>query len=307
MSMLMSKEIKKQIVEEVGKSKESIKIITAFCKNEGMQFIEDNVPEEVWNKRLMVRFRMEDIISGATDISIYESCKKFGWKMYVRFDLHAKTYIFDNKRCITGSANLTGKGVVREEGGNYEIASISEMEKEDIEKIDTLFDNALIMNDEIYVMMCNEIRKVTREKSKYYEWSEDIISKFAPDISVLFTYDFPVYSNYRKYKGKNVDFLYLESNWKETDIRQAFKISKSYLWLKKLIADNGKEMYFGEITENLHRILVNDPRPYRKEVKELLANLLQWIQDLDLGEIVVDRPNYSQRVRIASVNFYSEK
>lgn len=298
MSILMSKEIKKQIIEEVGKSKESIKIITAFCKNEGMQFIEENVSETVRNKRLMVRFRMEDIISGATDFSIYESCKKLGWEMYVRFDLHAKTYIFDNKRCITGSANLTGKGVVREEGGNCEIASISEMEKEDIEKIETLFDKALLMNDEIYAMMSNEVQKVTRKKGKCYEWSEDIISQFVPDISVLFTYDFPVYSNYKEYKGKNVDFLCLENNWKETDIRQAFKISKSYLWLKKLIIDNGKEMYFGEITEKLHETLVNDPYPYRKEVKELLFNLLQWIQDLDLREIIVDRPNYSQRVRI---------
>ena len=64
------------------------------------------------------------------------------------------------------------------------------------------------------------------------------------------------------------------------------------------MSDNEKEMYFGKITEKLHEILVNDPRPYRKEVKELLANLLQWIQDLGIDEVLVDRPNHSQRVRV---------
>lgn len=56
-------------------------------------------------------------------------------------------------------------------------------------------------------------------------------------------------------------------------------------------------MYFGEITANLHNALLNDPRPYRKDVKQLLANLLNWIAALDINEIVVDRPAHSQRVR----------
>lgn len=298
MPMLMSKEIKEQIAKEVEDSKESVMIITAFCKKEGIKFIESKVSKEISNKRLIVRFRMEDIISGATDFSIYKLCEEFGWKMYIRFDLHAKTYIFDNKRCVTGSANLTGKGMVMESGGNYEIASVSEIERQDIGKIESLFQNALLMNEKIYEEMEHELEKVDREKAKYYKWSENIISKFLPDIKVLFTYDFPIYRNYKEYKGKSIEFLDLKESWQEEEVRNAFLISKSYIWLKRLVSDNGREMYFGEITEKLHEILVNDPRPYRKEVKELLANLLQWIQDLGIEGILVDRPSHSQRVRV---------
>lgn len=298
MPMLMSKEIKEQIAKEVEDSKESVMIITAFCKKEGIKFIESKVSKEISNKRLMVRFRMEDIVSGATDFSIYKLCEEFGWKMYIRFDLHAKTYIFDNKRCVTGSANLTGKGMVMESGGNYEIASVSEIERQDIGKIESLFQNALLMNEKIYEEMEQELEKVDREKGKDYKWSENIVSKFLPDIKVLFTYDFPIYRNYKEYKGKSIEFLDLKESWQEEEVRNAFLISKSYIWLKRLVSDNGREMYFGEITEKLHEILVNDPRPYRKEVKELLANLLQWIQDLGLEGILVDRPSHSQRVRV---------
>ena len=52
------------------------------------------------------------------------------------------------------------------------------------------------------------------------------------------------------------------------------------------------------IYEKLHNALVEDPKPYRREVKELLSNLLSWVEELEMEEIVIDRPNYSQRIRI---------
>ena len=59
-----------------------------------------------------------------------------------------------------------------------------------------------------------------------------------------------------------------------------------------------KCLYFGALTEKLHNALVEDPKPYRREVKELLSNLLSWVEELEMEEIVIDRPNYSQRIRI---------
>ena len=59
-----------------------------------------------------------------------------------------------------------------------------------------------------------------------------------------------------------------------------------------------KECYFGELSAKLHNALINDPKPYRKEVKDLLSNLLGWIEYFDFDFIKVDRPSYSQRVHI---------
>ena len=53
------------------------------------------------------------------------------------------------------------------------------------------------------------------------------------------------------------------------------------------------------MTEKLHNAMVSDPKPYRRDVKNMLANLLLLIEKLDMEEIVIDRPNYSQRVRIS--------
>ena len=68
-----------------------------------------------------------------------------------------------------------------------------------------------------------------------------------------------------------------------------------------MLKENDGCMYFGAISEKLHNSLVSDPKPYRKDVKQLLANLLSMIKILNMDEIVIDRPNYSQRVRLKEI------
>lgn len=297
MTVLMSSEIKEQIVQEVTKCKDCIQLITAFCKVDGFKFIEEKLVKSVNNKRLLVRFCMDDILLGSSDLEIYDFCKEYNWKLYIRFDLHAKTYIFDDKRCIIGSANLTNKGLVLDNGGNYEIACICKVEPEDIEKINALFDDAIEMNDNLYFLMKEQLSMITFSDTRKHVWSKDIIDLFQPKINILFANDFPKYDSYKEYVGINIEFLELDSDWNIQSLKQAFKCSKIFLWLKSLLVQNNNEMYFGALTVHLHDILINDPRPYRKEVKVLLARLLRWVQDLQMDEIIIDRPNHSQRIK----------
>lgn len=298
MGMLMSKDIKRQIAEEVKSCNQNLQIITAFCKLEGLQFIENNIDTGLSEKKLMIRFRMEDIISGVTDLSVYEYAKQNNWIVYIRFDLHAKTYIFDRKRCILGSANLTSSGLQLFDIGNYEMAHLFDIESGDIYKIDTLFNNAIRLDDDLYSQMKEELDTVDSNNSKMYQWSERIQRLFLPDYNTLFAYDFPEFKDYLDYNNQAIGFLELESNWDFECLQNTFRTCKAFLWLKNLVKENDNEMYFGEITANLHSVLVEEPKPYRKDVKELLARLLQWIQDLKIEEVIIDRPNHSQRVQI---------
>lgn len=49
-------------------------------------------------------------------------------------------------------------------------------------------------------------------------------------------------------------------------------------------------MYFSQLTAELHDALVEDPKPYRKDVKAHIANLLAWAQALRMEEVVIDKP-----------------
>ena len=77
------------------------------------------------------------------------------------------------------------------------------------------------------------------------------------------------------------------------------KIDFNYAYrLLNVLKGNDGCMYFGELSQNLHNALISDPKPYRRDVKQMLANLLSLIEKLGMEEIVIDRPNYSQRVML---------
>ena len=83
-------------------------------------------------------------------------------------------------------------------------------------------------------------------------------------------------------------------------IKEALRWSNPYLWLLKTLEDNGGCLYFGALSEKLHNSLINDPKPYRKDVKQMLAFLLEMVANLEMEEVIIDRPNYSQRVRLST-------
>ena len=107
MSLLLSGEILTSLKHELSEAKESVQIITAFCKTNTIQYLDNCVDTSVPEKRIMVRFRLDDILKGATDFSVLDYCLEKGWKAFLRFDLHAKTYIVDNKRGIIGKTRRT--------------------------------------------------------------------------------------------------------------------------------------------------------------------------------------------------------
>ena len=112
MSILISDEIKKCIYKELQSCHQSIVVITAFCKQNALEFMQKNCNETIKDKTLIVRFQLKDIINGATDLQLYDYCREYGWKMYVHFNLHAKLYVFDNKNGVIGSSNLTNRGIL---------------------------------------------------------------------------------------------------------------------------------------------------------------------------------------------------
>lgn len=301
MSLLNTYEVQQKIAQEVSSATTHLQIVSAFCKTEAVEFIDSHINTPLQTKKLMVRFLLSDILTGASDFNLYEYCKSHGWQMYVRFDLHAKTYIFDRKRCILGSANLTNRGLGISFHGNYELSSFADVDDVDLRKIDTLFNNAILMTDELYETMKLEYQEAKKAKSISIssKWSSTIEDRFNPKIDILFTYDFPTTAAPDFNDVSTFEFLGSSYISSIEDVRQTFRWSKAFLWLYKYVSScPDKTSYFGGVTVALHNALINDPKPYRKEVKDLLANTLGWIQALSINDIVIDVPNYSQRIRI---------
>lgn len=306
MSLLNTYEVKRQIAQEVSSATDHVHIVSAFCKVNAMEFIDSHVKNTLQTKKLMVRFLLSDIMQGASDFGLYEYCKSHGWQMYVRFDLHAKTYIFDRKRCILGSANLTSRGLGLSLHGNYELSSLADVDESDLQKIDTLFDNAILMTDQIYEIMKSDYENAkqnTPNVSAASKWSDIVERCFNPKVGPLFTYDFPSEKVPKLDDISTLEFLQISRVPSKEELKQAFRWSKCFLWLYNYVNScPDQTSYFGSVTAALHNALINDPKPYRKEVKDLLANLLSWIQILDIQDVCIDVPNHSQRIRIRDLS-----
>ena len=261
-------------------------------------------------KALISRWQFNDLTSGASDINVFEIANKFGWDFYINQKLHAKVYLIDND-VLTGSSNLTKNGLAGGLPGNIEF----NVQALATNEIDTWFyellNDSIKVDETIYHAIEMDICDYKLVAGDNYT-SRIGFSKRVTDllcagqvIKSLFMHDLP--------RSCNPSYLLDESRDKDDTVchdkrilglpdkptieqlRASFRISPGYIWLIKTVSD---QMFYGQISEKLHNDLCDEPRPYRIEVKDYLSNLLTWASGLFPDTIVIDRPNYSQRVRI---------
>lgn len=302
MIVLLNKEIKDKLFNELKYCKDDLILVSAFCKESVLCEIDSIINNSVKKKRLLVRFKTIDIINGVTDFSIIDYCLNNNWELYINLDLHAKTYILDKKRCIVGSANLTGRGLnLHPKNNNIELSTIGDLSKEDFDKINNYFDASLKVDNEMkkeLEIYFNKIDLKKFDENQNFSWDNFIISKLNPKMFLLVTDDFPSI----KQPDPNIfcyDFLDVEYKLSEEELKERFVDSKCYKWLISVISNEpGKFIYFGKLSQCLHNSLLNDPVPYRKEVKDLISNLLGWIKYFAIEDIIIEVPNHSQKISL---------
>ena len=74
-----------------------------------------------------------------------------------------------------------------------------------------------------------------------------------------------------------------------------------YKWLfNEINKTESKELYFGTLSSLVHEALIDDPKPYRKSVKDLQKNLYSFLEIIKNKEIFFDKPNHSVRIYLKS-------
>ena len=295
MAILFSNEIMDAVVKELHKATDSVQIITAYCKEKTFRYLDSEIGSEVKEKKLLVRFRLDDVLKDSTDFGILRYGLEHCWKVYIRFDLHAKTYIVDNKRGLVGSANVTNSGLNIGKSGNIEMAAFVGIEPTDIGKITRLFKDAILVDESILENLKRQFDSVKRmEDMKCYRWDDTIMKLFNPHVDTLFSYELPDEFDFKP--GAYFQFLDETYEGDKDKLKKSFRWSNAYLWLLDTLREHNGCMYFGELSSCLHKVVVSEPKPYRRDVKQMLANLLRLVQELEMEEIKIDRPNYSQRI-----------
>lgn len=268
--ILISSEVEKTLEKILPACKNDVNVISGFCKVQTLKFVDSLVSGNV-KKRLLVRFLPSDIASGATDKEIYNYCLNNNWDIFIDHTIHAKTYIFDHIKCIIGSANLTNKGLGLADNSNKEASVCFELDDISYNKILTLYKDSIRLDDELY----------------------DYIVSHTDDVEVI---------QHKKYKALNerIECLFPEDfPTNECDVIELYNL-RSYKWLVNYLKEkDNHSAFFGEVTAAIHNSFVKDPRPYRKDIKQHLVDLLNAIKRLSVPEITITRPNYSELISLS--------
>ena len=298
MSVLLTNEILAALVTELQNATDSVQIITAFSKLKTLEYLNGYISDGVQEKKIMVRFRLDDLIKGVTDFEVLNYALNNGWKPFIRFDLHAKTYIVDDKRMITSSANATGSGLGLGRNENLEMGSLEEIEDDDLDKIRGIYRDAITVDKELVekLRVQYEAAKENAVSVEKASWDSSIMDMFVRKVDCLFSNELPNANHYDV--GEYISFLDYQYDGDVETFKELFRRSNLYIWLTNVLRKNENNMFFGALSKELHSVLIADPKPYRKDVKVYLANIFSLIKEFGFEELEIDVPNYSERLTL---------
>ena len=287
--------------------KDEIIVCSAFITMKGIEWFYNNLQNKKINCRVISRWDRGDLLSKVSDIEVYNFCKKMGWSFEIIENLHAKFYLMDQKDLISGSLNLTAKGFGLVPISNKEFGNYFEAMDEDLININIFLEDAIKITDEIF----NEYKKYLEENKDFViqqlpELPEKIKNLKEKKLTKLWVHDFlfnepeNLLNNFNENTEDLIHDRSLLNISSQDDlsletIKLNFVNLDLYKWFIKQIKNkDNKSFSFGELSALIHNSLFDDPKPYRKEIKNLQANFIKFLEILEFENIKIERPNYSQ-------------
>ena len=290
--------------------KDEIIVCSAFITMKGIEWFYNNLQNKKVNCRVISRWDRGDLLSKVSDIEVYNFCKKMGWSFEIIENLHAKFYLMDQKDLISGSLNLTAKGFGLVPISNKEFGNYFEAIDEDLININIFLEDAIKITDEIF----NEYKKYLEENKDFViqqlpELPEKIKNLKEKKLTKLWVHDFlfnepeNLLNNFNENTEDLIhDRSLLNINSQDDLSLETIKLNfvnlDLYKWFIKQIKNkDNKSFSFGELSALIHNSLFDDPKPYRKEIKNLQANFFKFLEILKFENIKIERPKYSQIIR----------
>lgn len=304
--LLEGESFSQDLLNSISKCQKSFVACSAFVRSNAL----DTLLADIQDIEVIVvaRWQKQDLISGASDLDTYQLCKERGWKFGISQNFHGKLYLVDQSSIFLGSANLTQKGLNIGSLSNIEFGTTISASRADLDKIDQFLETEVVwLDDHQFQLIKQDIDSTERLSNPLSElqWSNEIQDQLLRNVSYLWVHEL-VFNTPQTLLCLNLDeatqlhdfeLLSLDIDTLATEsLKNRFRRSRLYLWVISQLHEN-QEMNFGAFSHALHNALLDDPTPYRKEVKEFVATLFAWLDFLsDEFEITKHRKTSSVRL-----------
>ena len=285
-------------------------ICSAYIQSEAFRYLFEDIFNSAARIRVLARWAPSDLLSKSSDLKTYQLCKTNNIDFYIKQDFHGKVYGLAPHGVLIGSFNLTNRGFSITISGNDEAGVLIENDKDSDEYFDQLFLHAKKVDDYLYDQISAFVENNIKNNVSNTSWPDEISNLITLSSTLLaekilvsecFLTTFSEFQNSES-NARIHDLSLLSIGEPEAHdfsiIRSRFRKTKIFRWFLLSLSEQNDEVYFGKATALLHDHLFDDPKPDRQKVKDLLANLLSWIDGLKLNDIFIDRPSNSQRITL---------
>jgi len=319
MSILGTDAYRFALASSLASARTSLSLISAYVTTAGIEWVLERLNPTVSSCRVMARWGCGDLVSGSSDLEVYTLLRDKGGRFFILPDLHAKVALVDGQELFVSSANITGAGLSLAPGGNREIGIRGVATPEDATIINTMFDEAT----EVTPALFDELKQVVERFKKHAQpqvkerWPAELLHKLEKGPRRLWVTELlwcgspgelraATPSDPKSESDVRHDLallgISLESfpSFESNALQTNFLHCRAWKWLfARLNEADNQELYFGPLSAILHDAILDNPKPYRQDVKRLVANLISWADEFGQSFVIVDKPNYSQRIRLA--------
>jgi hypothetical protein len=305
--MLLSNDFTNRLSISINSAKKRLVLSSAFIKLEALKLLSEKKLPEV-DVFVISRWKKQDLLVGASDLEVYDYCRDREWGFGIDQNFHGKLYLIDDTEIYLGSANLTSNGLGFNSSSNFEFGTTFFAADADMEKINNFLNEEVTwLNDQMYEAICADINvsKTTSEPFVSTSWSDEVKALINTPVNYLWVNDLPFVAP--------IDLMRLDLNCEfamhdfemlgldvdrlsKKDLVLQFKRSRVYSWLLNQLA-GAAELRFGALTKLLHDALLDDPAPYRRDVKDLLSNIFEWVKFMP-DEFVATKHNVTTSIKL---------
>jgi hypothetical protein len=298
------------LAQALARATSSVIIFSGYLTTHGLRWISDAGLKNNVHVSVVTQWSPGDLLSGASDLGAFAFCQKRKWSLLLLPQLHGKLVLVDKMYLFVGSANITAHGLSLVPGAHRELGLCVAANSADLTSILGLLSQATEVSSATFEAVQNWLKNNADilPPPPVPEWPPSISALLRPSYKRLWVADLP-WSEPDWLLGLREPISDYEIHdrrlFAATSINSfstAFVRSTCFQWLLGTLEDEPEKMaYFGKLTHLLHEALLDDPAPYRRDVKTLLSNLLLYAGQFAKEQIRVDRPNQSMRVTL--INF----
>ena len=278
------------LVSELIDGEKLVLAISPFIKRDALEALIERFPPD--SARVIVRWRMDDLLSGVSDIEIFDVLDELGLSLYINQNIHLKVFQFSSGSAYCGSSNITGKGLSLNKPYNDEMGVLFDLDLASYTNIRRICDESRLVTPGIVMAYKNALAQSIHQSPVIAELFLPPVEEKEFLISALPATECPesfffAISAYLKSGTAPPEFLHDVGslNLIEEDLKSEFIkdiVAESFrnrALIQRIVEKirSEKDMNFGAVTKFVHTLAQDVPLPYRSVIKEAVGRLYPWL------------------------------